>query len=648
MIDLIKKVRRIGARSVKNRRGAALILSLIVTVSLAGLVTSAIYLGGNATMLVTSVDRERDFKYASEAALAIGKSRLNFDPLVVPDTGYVTVLNDAQLSGADGKPIPGVKVNMYIGPTSSNTGQFGRFVSVVTEAYDTRGARFVRRLELAQESFAKFAYWTDKETNNGTQILFAGNDQLWGPVWSNDVIRISSNGGATFHNDVGTAQYIDGVGNGTFHKGYSEYQRPIALPTNANLSNLAGYATSGGMSFVAPNSDPISNTMMRIEFVAIDLDGDGYATGPDEGFFRVYRSASSAEWLRGDWTNKDYNCGAFYKIGTGGVSRFVPIAEHSKTWFKNELIRIGYSSKEYQKIYRNPMDDNTRSNILSQPTARCFLGGDPHLRAVSLTSTEYSAATSSSSSATIADNLGGTASTFVPTGPRGNWVKWTGPIDPRLSGRPDREYLFPLYRGQNPGTKGVIYVNGTVGISGTVRSRITLYATGNVLVLNDIRYATDPSTGLCRDILGVISANNIMVADNAIQGPQNPGSGYRDYGDSKDVYIHGIMMALNTSFGVERYDQGPTTATTCETRTVGRGCLYLTGGLIQVARGAVGTTSTTSGTGYIKRYSYDRCALYNPPPYFPTTGRYTDNRYYELDPVQFDVDELFRALTPGQ
>ncbi len=34
-------------------------------------------------------------------------------------------------------------------------------------------------------------------------------------------------------------------------------------------------------------------------------------------------------------------------------------------------------------------------------------------------------------------------------------------------------------------------------------------------------------------------------------------------------------------------------------------------------------------------------------PYFPTTGRFLDNRYYELDPVRFDVAALFRALTPN-
>ena len=52
-------------------------------------------------------------------------------------------------------------------------------------------------------------------------------------------------------------------------------------------------------------------------------------------------------------------------------------------------------------------------------------------------------------------------------------------------------------------------------------------------------------------------------------------------------------------------------------------------------------------TGFVKRYSYDKCAVASPPPYFPTTGRFQDNRYYELDPVQLNIQQLFNSLTPG-
>jgi len=103
------------------------------------------------------------------------------------------------------------------------------------------------------------------------------------------------------------------------------------------------------------------------------------------------------------------------------------------------------------------------------------------------------------------------------------------------------------------------------------------------------------------------------------------------------------MMALNESFFVENWTGGPNNASDCGTTDWGRGCLYLTGGLIQERRGAVGTTG---GTGYLKRYSYDRCVVQIPPPYFPTTGRFLDNRYTEIDPARFDVAQLFASLAP--
>jgi hypothetical protein len=50
---------------------------------------------------------------------------------------------------------------------------------------------------------------------------------------------------------------------------------------------------------------------------------------------------------------------------------------------------------------------------------------------------------------------------------------------------------------------------------------------------------------------------------------------------------------------------------------------------------------TTGGTGNLKRYSYNACALTEPPPYFPTTGHFARNRFYELNPVGFNVATWF-------
>ena len=653
-----------------DRRGSALILTLVLTLSLASLATSAIYIGGNEQVLATTYDKERDMRYAAEAMLQMGKSTLNDDPYAAPDSGYTTVKNNVTILGADGNPIPGITASMYLGPTSSNTGQFGRFVSVVAVAKNTSGAQVVRRLELAQESFAKFAYWSNSETNNGSVIYFANGDQLWGPVWSNDQINIYSSG-ATFHGTVGTAQTVAGAQYGTFDAGYSQHQKAISLPNNTTLSLLAGYAASGNFSFTAPNASSIDQTKMRIEFVARPYNGGagGGATGlplngADDGFFRVYVSNSGTAWLRGDSTAN--NCGATYIFtntgtGLGSPSRpaFVPLSEHTAKWFSLALAASNNYNATLSKLTSTVASTRDKA-VLSQPTARCYLGGDPNLRTVSIradnpgnqyyTDTLNARRYGGAYLMTAVTDIAGDSTTFYPgtsTSTVGYWKSYPGTVVPALTALYPTEapYLFPLYRGLNPGTKGVIYVSGTTGISGKLRGRVTLYATGSVAILRDTKYVTDPSLNNCTaDMLGVISGHDIMIADNALQDPLNvAGVGYKNMDDTKDVFIQGVMMALSTAFGAENYSTGPQNANGCEGTANGRGCIYLTGGIIQQNRGAVGLTT---GEGFAKRYSYDKCALYNPPPYFPTTGRYTDNRYYEIDPSGFSVANLYSSLTP--
>jgi hypothetical protein len=654
-----------------ERRGFALLTVIMLTLAMAALAASAVYLAGNAGLLATSTDREREFKYGAEAAMAIGKSRLNTDPLVLPDTGFVTLLSGQTVVGADGQALPGLTVNLYAGPTGFPSGQFGRFASVVSEARDASGARFVRRLELTQESFARFAYFSnlEKDASGGT-IFFSSSDILNGPVWSNDIISIAAGSGsplpkAQFNGDVGTAKTISGVANAIFAKGYLINQPPIVLPNNTTLSKLPGYATSGFTNFVVPNPGAVgpANVRLRLEFIAINLGTGGPdSTGVDEGFVKIYQANAGEEgWIRGDWTGSKTTtktCGAFYKVTNppGAPKVFFPASMHltttlaGVTWFKTMLTNGGMTAQQ-----ATDTSNASLNTIMQKSTARCYLGGDSHLVAEERNSVIFTNAQKQVGGDTA------TAATFTPTGVHGKWLPYPGVVDPRLAlKRPaDAAYMFPIYRGLNPGTKGVIYVNGTVGISGVLRGKVTVYATGDVIVLDDQRYATDPSVSnpnqltSCPDMLGIIAGLNITVADNALNDPPNIGLGgpapspYKNLDDSQDMFIHGVMMALNTSFGVEDYSGGPNNATGCPTPAIdgnGRGCLFLYGGLIQQRRGAVGLLS---GEGFIKRYTYDRCAVSSPPPFFPTTGRFVDNRYYEIDPVRFNITTLFAGLVPN-
>jgi hypothetical protein len=505
---------------------------------------------------------------------------------------------------------------------------------VVSEIRDPSGSRFVRRLELAQESFAKFAYWSDDESNNGNTIYFGSGDVLYGPVWSNDVISINS-GGATFQSDVGTAKHIDGKQFGTFVKGYTENAKLMNLPSMQDLSKLESYAAGGALAFNSPDAGNETSLRMRIEFIAVDLNADGDSTDVNEGYIRVYfANGGQSPWIRGDYLPT--NCGDWHRDVPNGPLKFYPAVAHTaNSWFTAQ-IRAG--SPGMTLAQANAHANSGFSAIMRQGGARCFAGGDPHLVFVE--------------SPGAPGQVGGErVNTFTPNGARGSWLPWPGAIDPALAAvRPvDAAYLFPLYRGQNPGTKGVIYVEGTTAISGVLRGRITLHASANIIVLDDMSYATDPAqtarmAGICQDILGIIATRDVIVADNAINTPVS-NNGWRMYDDAPGLNLHAIIMTLNTSFRVENYNSGPSNALLCGNTPRGRGCLNLTGGLIMQARGAVGTSG---GTGYMKRYAYDRCGLVKPPPYFPLTGRFLDNRYYEIDPVRFDVAGLYASLTPEQ
>ena len=121
----------------------------------------------------------------------------------------------------------------------------------------------------------------------------------------------------------------------------------------------------------------------------------------------------------------------------------------------------------------------------------------------------------------------------------------------------------------------------------------------------------------------------MVVADNTISSQirAKPTSSY-DYfshDETDDEVIQAVVLALDI-FTAERFDQGPTSGQKCDRTNTGRGCLRLTGGIIQNTRGAAGQVD---GHGYVKRYSYDACAASNSPPYFPTTGHFVRDRFFE-------------------
>jgi cytoskeletal protein CcmA (bactofilin family) len=576
----------------RSRRGIALITALLVSLVVAALMVTAALLDTNATFINNYQQRASTMRWAADAGIEQARSLLNGNKALYPDSGFATIESNAPVRDANGNVIPNVTRSVYAGPTGITSGQYGVFGSVISVVADPYGDTVVRRGEIVQESFAKFAYFTDVEPSN---IAFGGGDQIYGPVHSNDNIKIYSSG-ATFFGHVTTAGNIIGGSYATFKQGYTTNGPVIPFPQTADLSKLQSQAADGNMVITSTNTGALGQATTRIEFVAIDLNNDGNVTDDNEGFIKVYQSSDPGWVVPSDYSSNglrnSLNCGHYEPNG-----QFVNAASHPATGIDSWVAAV------------------------SSSTRRCYLGG--------------------------ADSLWGS---FQANDAKGHWLPWPGAISPLVAGRPDAAYLWPISRALNPSFKGVIYVSGNVAISGVLRGRVTLAATGNIVIADDMTYATNPGAGTCNDILGLFAGNDVVMADNTLNSPVRPktsgnGNNYFTYDDTKDEFVDAVILALN-QFTTENYASGSTTSEACENKPWGRGCLYLTGGIIQNTRGAVGTIWNVGGTGYMKRYSYDACAYSSPPPYYPTTGHFARAHYFEIDPRGFNVANYFAMLTP--
>ncbi len=566
-----------------DERGFALVLTVLVVVIVGSLVAAASVIGTNHLLVNNYFDRQSELTAAADGGLEWARAQLNAVDSVYPDSGYTVLENGVSVG-------PGMRRWIYAGPSGVTTGQYGVFGSIVAVVEDAGGGRVIRRSQVYQESFSKYAYFTDYEPST---IRFGCRDQLFGPVHSNSPIRLyspCSGDSATFNGPVTTGEDVQVPNYGSFRQGFQEYVSDIPLPATAELAKLEAQAALGGTSFVGDSNGGSGEATTRIEFVAVDLNGDGDENDDNEGFIRVYQSGNS-DWVTATGTEEssdqcgDYHSGVFYTTNNGS----------------------------------HPGGHNAQQ-ALKTSSARCYLGG--------------------------ADEI--TGSFRATTDGYGQWLENPNPTPPVLltTTRADSAYLFPINRALNPNFKGVIYVEGKVVVSGKIRGRVTVAASDDIIFGDDITYVTDPGAGTCVDIAGYFAGDDVIVAYNTINSPPYvAGSGPDDYytlDDTSDEFFHGTVLALDI-FTVQGYSSGPSNAEDCEGANNGRGCLYLTGGIIQRQRGAVGLTS---GRGYIKRYSYDACGATSPPPYFPTTGIFAKGQYYQVDPSGFNIDDYFDLITP--
>lgn len=652
-------------RMVENERGVALIMTLMLAMIVASLAIGIIMMMGNTNLITKFHAKEAMMEGAADAGLEWGRNQLNANAVVLPLNGYVTLASAATVLDASGNVIPGFTRSVYAGRSGNTTGQFGVYASIIAEIRDARGAVVVRRVQLSQDSFAKYAEFTD--TFPGGLCVGYGNVKF-GPVHSNTNYNLCSTGPAIFNGLLTVVGAIGNQGVGTYNKGYKTGVAPIPMPTPVQLATVLPIAQVANMNITGDANLTRTDPDTRIEFIGIDLDNDGDITDANEGFFRVFKARTTGN-ANADANNRAYvNARRWPNNGAAGYPAFPAttttardpqaISPNCGGNPNNALIAPlvgGWVTAD--SIYRVPDATVSQANkliavraALSSANRRCYLGGDENLTAA------------------VWDSF---PRTNAPGQPYGDWVAYPGWGGPggvpnsivnglARSGRVGvigsgaaaaqaaimAQYLWPMDRSWNINIQGVIYVAGSVAASGNVRGQALLAATGNIMLDDDLIYVTPPNT-TCADMLGYTTPKGITMADNAVNGPFIVNNAYvNNFDDTPSESFNGVFLAL-TTFAGENPTSGPTAATPTAGRedcpvgqAQGRGCDIVIGGLIQRNAGA---TASTSGAGWNDQYSYDNCSFRNPPPYFPTTGRYSRYQYYEIDPVGFNVANWYAA-----
>lgn len=694
-------------RQQTKRRGSALILVLMLTLGFAALAMSAIYLTSSGGILTRLYERERDYRFAAEAALQQAKSRLNRDTTFrngIPDSGYVQLDTNRTLVDAQGVAVPRVQVNTYVGFTGDTVGRFGQFATIVSTASDAGGTRHVRRLDLTAESFSRYAMFT-----NTWQVGLAyGNGEfIRGRAHSNGNWASTQTPGPTYYDTVSAVGSISGTAN---YSGITPIAgaATIPFPTVSKLAALPGYATTGNLNFtpvsgsfakatsggtdVSGTSNANATRGTRIDFVTVDAGGDG-AIGEEDGFVRIFDLAQGIDTsrIRADLPGNPVailnpvlqnQCGAMFTIG--GRQEFFTIASLKQAWVK---IRIQASTfPTVSAAQAASYDPNTRAGIVaivSLATARCFPAGSPYLLLTERLVDNVDCGQNFPNPANgapytwgggptcgAAVQYGGQDTTFTPS-PRtclvdvtnangrctgtavalGTWRTAPAAIQlasvaPSVRQDVERTYLFPLAKPSNLNSKGVIhFTSGPIFTSGTVRGYVTLYVLGKVGFIDDLVYDQDPSAALCRNFLGIIARDDIMIADDAMNRPRYGNTNVAFMLGSPHFTMHGVTMSLTGTVGVENYAGSVHTTPAIECGVgypTSGGCINQTGGVIEQR---ISATFAGNYTGLRENRTVDPCQKTNrKPPFFPSTGRFLDNKYYELDPVTIETNAEIRAL----
>lgn len=392
------------------RRGSALVLVLIMTLALAGLAASAIYMTGSSGLLSRYHDKDRDLAFAVETALELGKSRLQRDTtLVLYDTGYQQLLTNQQVYTSTGAAIAGVTVNLYGGYTGDTAGRYIPYVTLLATVSDASGLRLARRLDLFSQSFSRYSLFANDFP--ATASIGAG-ENIAGRVHANNRFIGASSGTPypVFMDTVSAAGAITGFGQwadtvsstgGAIVIPYPSaaavrsYYQNLANDGDLDVTISASASSSRAWSGVDVSglSGGTAVTGGRVEFLTVDVNNNGMIDST-EGFLKVFQLDNGCSYGCTDTTRLAVNfsgtpvaltsqimlnqCGAFYTIG--GRREFFPIAMHKVNWVRTRIQTSTYPTVSAgEATTMAALDRAAIRTIAQQPTARCFPQGSPYL-----------------------------------------------------------------------------------------------------------------------------------------------------------------------------------------------------------------------------------------------------------------------------
>ncbi len=419
------------------RRGSALVLVLVMTLSMAGLAISAVLLTSSAAFVQRFYDKEKDFRFMARAAIALAKATVQRDTtLSIPSDSAYRAATAATLSDAGGTAIGLMKYNSYAAFTGDTAGTYIPFLTLMAQAYDTMGTRSVMRLDMQAESFSRYAILVDTflpSTSLDSAMHVRGRthgNRNWassGGVGNTyyDTLSLSGSGAPS-----GTSTFT-GTVNATSAK-------RIKWPTASSVAALQTLASAGNLSFApvlpttsyspaysggryisgdATNSSSSARRGSRLRFRTVDVDNDG-TIDAEEGFFQVFDLATGMDTsnLRPDLTTASSetsrptdcngtnsqtggstgtcrstivqnNCGLMVTIA--GRKEFFPVARFRESWVKQ---RVMLSTAPIITAADTALMDSTRNSPAETDTvavkrilsygagySRCFPSGSPYL-----------------------------------------------------------------------------------------------------------------------------------------------------------------------------------------------------------------------------------------------------------------------------